>query len=493
MAGHLLLSLVAGFAFGILAFAAFEPSWPTIAFALLLAALGGVSYALARRPAYALVALLIFGSALGTGRTALVPRELPPEFSQLIETEARLEGIVVAEPDIRETHQRVTLAVEHGGERTRVLAVAPLYPSLRYGERVRAEGMLVEPEPFDTDAGRVFRYDAFLAKDGIFALLENADVEVVAGREGWWAHARGALSDLKRSFLAALARAIPQPEAALAGGLVAGGKQGLGTELLDAFVATGLVHIVVLSGYNVMIVAEAVMRGFAFLPGRMAAGLAALTIGAFVVAAGAGSASLRAGLMAGIGLFARASGRTYEAFRALVVAGVLMLLYNPLLLPYDPGFQLSFVATLGLIFGAPIIEPRLSFVPTRFLREIAAATVAAQLAVMPLLLYQNGLFSAVALPANLLVLPVVPAAMAASAFAGFAGALLPALAPVAGLPAYVLLSYITGLVRVLDVLPLEAFTIPAFPFFLVPLAYAGLGYLAWRYRVPATGGTLRNV
>jgi competence protein ComEC len=117
------------------------------------------------------------------------------------------------------------------------------------------------------------------------------------------------------------------------------------------------------------------------------------------------------------------------------------------------------------------------------MREIASATIAAQLAVLPLLLYQNGLFSAIALPANLLVLPVVPAAMAASAFAGVIGALLPALAPVAGLPAYALLSYITGLVRVLDALPLASFSVPAFPFWLVPLSYAGLGYLAWRYRV----------
>ena len=171
-----------------------------------------------------------------------------------------------------------------------------------------------------------------------------------------------------------------------------------------------------------------------------------------------------------------------DAARALLFAGVVMLFFNPLLLAYDPGFQLSFIATLGLIFGAPIVEAWFRFMRPAFMREVAASTVAAQIAVLPLLLYQNGLFSIVALPANLLVLPVVPAAMLFSAIAGFAGLLAPVIAPLVGFPAYLLLGYITHLVSFAAALPLASVSLPAFPFTLVLLAYALLGYGAYRGR-----------
>jgi len=442
-----------------------------------------------KRVFHTYIGIFLLLAAIGIGRTSLVPA-FPESLRPLLNTNVVMEGKVIADPDIREESQRISLQTED----TRILAVVPLYPEVRYGEYVRVEGKLVLPEPFDTDGGRVFRYDQFLRKDGIFGLVERAHLEVIAPRVGTLTTIRGFFSDLKTGFLTSLAAALPEPEAALAGGLVAGGKQGLGDGLLDAFIRSGLIHIVVLSGYNVMIVAEAVMRLLSVFPRRVAAAAAVLTIGAFVLAAGAGAASIRAGLMAGIALFARATYKTYDAVRALVVAGILMLLWNPLLLAYDPGFQLSFVATLGLILGAPLVERKLTFLTNTFLREIAASTIAAQIAVLPLLLYQNGLFSVVALPANLLVLPVVPLAMAASALAGLAGFLVPAIAPVIGLPAYLLLAYIVKVVEFSSSLPLAAFSVPAFPFIITVLAYAGLGYYLWKnrefIRAPAGGVNL---
>jgi len=240
------------------------------------------------------------------------------------------------------------------------------------------------------------------------------------------------------------------------------------------------VHIVVLSGYNVMIVAEGVMRSLSFLPRRMAAAAARAAIGVFVLAAGAGIASIRAGLMAGLALVARATGRTYDVIRALLLVGVVMLMHNPLLLAYDPGFQLSFVATLGLILGAPIFARALSFVRSGFLRELLASTLAAQVAVLPLLLYQTGLFSLVSLPANVLVLPFVPLAMALSAGAGLAGMLVPAVAPVLGIPAHLLLMLIIAIAEISAALPLSSVSVPQFPFAIVVLAYTALAYAVWR-------------
>ncbi len=471
MSNTLLLVVCAGFASGLLCRSLFIFPWQVPAFVFILATLSFAAWRIWPRLAYVVCAVSLLGFALGAGRVMLEPEKLPAPFVPLLETEVVLEGIVASEPDIRETTQRITVAVSKDGAETNVLAVVPLYPEVRFGSRVRIEGTFALPEPFETDTGRTFRYDRFLAKDGVFALVTFGSLTIIAPPEGILASGRGMLIDAKRTFQAALARAIPEPGASLASGLITGGKQGLGPELLDLFIVAGLVHIVVLSGYNVMIVAEGVLRALGFLPKRIAALAAGGTIILFVLAAGAGAASVRAGLMALLALVARATGRTYAVVRALLIVGIVMLLINPLLLAYDPGFQLSFMATLGLILLAPILESHLGFIHSPFWRDLIAATLAAQMAVLPILLYQTGLFSLVSVPANLLVLPVVPLAMALSALAGVTGALLPSLAPLLGLPAHLLLSYIIESARFFAALPLAAVSVPQFPFVVVVVLY----------------------
>jgi len=480
-----------GFASGILCRSLFIFSWYVLTFVVLVAVGAAAAWMIRRHFVYAVAALFLLGSVIGAGRVMLVPAALPEAYEPLLESKISFEGMVVSEPDIRETTQRVTIEVEEKGVKTKVLAVADLYPEVGYGERVQIEGTLILPESFETDTGRTFRYDRFLAKDGIFALVERASLKTLAPREGV-AHVMGLLIEGKRAFQNGLARAIPEPGASLASGLITGGKQGLGSELLDMFVIAGLVHIVVLSGYNVMIVAEGVLRVLTFLPRRMGAIIAGVTIGLFVLAAGAGAASIRAGLMGGLALTARATGRTYAVVRALLIVAVIMLLFNPLLLAYDPGFQLSFIATLGLILLSPIVETKLMRIKSAFWRDLLAATLSAQIAVLPLLLYQTGLFSVVSLPANLLVLPVIPLAMALGAIAGGIAVIIPPLAPIVGLPAYIVLTYVIEATKFFAQLPLASISLPQFPFVVTILLYALLAYVIAKTPVPKTRVPLRS-
>ncbi|MES2931454.1 MAG: ComEC/Rec2 family competence protein [Patescibacteria group bacterium] len=477
MSRTLLVAGPLGFTGGLLCRSFFFFPWQVLVFALLLSGIFVLAWMHARRVLYGACAVALLGVAIGAGRVMLAPSSLPETFASRIGTEVVLEGVVSREPDIRETTQRVTIKVEDSGERTNALAIAPLYPEIEYGSRVAIRGTLAYPEPFETDTGRTFRYDRFLAKEGIFALVESASIDTIAPREGITSLITQTLLNGKHQFQEGLARAIPEPGASLANGLLTGGKQGLGPKLLDAFIVTGLVHIVVLSGYNVMIVAEGVMRSLSFLPRRGSAIAAGITIALFVLAAGAGAASVRAGLMAGLALVARATGRTYAVVRALLVVAVLMLFMNPLLLAFDPGFQLSFVATLGLILLAPILEARFTKIRSAFWRELLAATLAAQIAVLPLLLFQTGLFSLVSIPANLLVLPFVPLAMLLAALAGGIGMVLPALAPFAGLPAHAVLSFIIWIAEFASTLPVASVAVPKFPFLITIAVYLGLGYV----------------
>ena len=126
--------------------------------------------------------------------------------------------------------------------------------------------------------------------------------------------------------------------------------------------------------------------------------------------------------MALIAILARQIGREGSALRALFLAGFIMLLYNPLSLLNDPSFQLSFMATLGLILFSPFVFSKLSFISEKLgLREIASATIAVQLFILPLIINISGFISLVSFAANLLVLPLVPLAMLLGFLTGLTG------------------------------------------------------------------------
>lgn len=480
---------VAGFLLGIALASLVPVPWAGAGLAALLGAVFLAFWFWKKAPLYLSAGILMLLAALGIGRTLLAPSAPPDAFAPLIGVPGEMDGVVVADPDIRETSQRLTVEVGKDGATTRILVVAPSYPAIRYGDHIEAYGTLAPPAPFDTDGGRVFRYDRFLAKDGVFAVMNHASVSITGPRSGLVAEILGSFSDAKRAFIGALDIALPEPESSLAAGILVGGKQGLGALLIAAFTATGMLQIVVLSGYNVMIVAEAVRRLLGFLPKRAALILAGLAIAAFVLAAGAGASAVRAGIMAGVALFARATGRKYAALRALFAAVVLMLILNPLLLAFDPGFELSVVATLGLILLSPHIESRLGWIRSGFLRDIVATTAAAQIFVLPLLVWQTGNLSLVSFAANVLAMPVIPLAMFLSFVAALAGFIVPVLAPLVALPAHAALSYIIAIAEFGAQMPFANVIIPAFPFWLTALCYGALAYFVCRAPRPRARGS----
>ena len=553
---NVLLAVVSGFASGVFLRSVFIFNWPPIVFVLVLAAIFAGAFVARGHPistatvdigcprtrAYAIGAVFFIFTALGMVRMMVADTPLPAHFASEIKHRVSYEGIVVADPDVRDANQRVEVRVStatekgltkslnsdpgmfglrksHFGESTNVLVVAPRTTTVAVGDTVRVSGTLALPEPFD-DNGRISRYDKYLERDGIRFLLNYSSIRALAPAP--WYSISAALARVKHAFLNGLTAVLPEPYASLAGGVVIGGKSGLGTELQDAFTRSGLVQIVVLSGYNVMVVAQWLMAALAFtkLSRRWRAGAGAFAILIFVGIAGFSATALRAMLMALIALYARATGRTYAAGRALLATIFLMLLWNPLYLAFDPGFALSVAATAGLIWLAPIIEialkrqaVRLRTLSVRILGTLSvrnslasekappevsgfwtnalATTLAAQVAVLPLLLYFTGNLSFVAIPANLITMPIVPLTMALSALAGFAGMIFAHLAPIIGitlaLPAYATNAYLILVARSSAALPFAAFAIPAFPFFFVPFAYTVLIAIASSKRFSTTG------
>ena len=468
----------------------FTFSWESVAFVLILATI--FVGARIRRPrlAYSLGAVFCLFVALGMVRAMVADTPLPEAFARDVKHRVSYEAVVVADPDVRDANQRVEVRVTGNGASTIMLAVAPRYPSVAVGDHIYVSGTLQVPEPFADDGGRIFRYDKYLQRDGVRFILNFAYLRVESSAP--WYSIPAALARIKHSFLNGLAATLPEPYASLAGGVVIGGKSGLGTDLQNSFIRSGLVQIIVLSGYNVMVVAEWIMAGLAFIKisRRWSAIAGALAILIFVGVAGAAATALRAALMALIALYARATGRSYVAGRALLVVVFLMLIWNPLYLVFDPGFGLSVAATAGLIWLAAPIETFLSRIKNLFWKNALATTLAAQIAVLPLLLYDTGNLSLVAIPANLLTMPMIPLAMGLSAFAGFAGILFGPVAPLLGIvlafPAYLANAYLILVAQGSAALPCAAFTLPLFPFWLVLVAYAILIYFAASKRFSTT-------
>lgn len=395
----------------------------------------------------------------------------PPRFLETqVGSKVALIGIVVDDPDKRDTNTKLTVKVEQEDEIGHILVSVDPYSEVRYGDEISVSGNLKKPENFMTDQGKEFDYVSYLWKDDIRYLISYGKVEIISSSNG--SFIREKLFDFKHILLKKFSLLVPYPESGLLGGVLIGSKEFLSGDLRDQFIATGTIHIVALSGYNVSIVAEAIMGIFQLVFSQMVSIiLGVFSIILFVLMTGASSTAVRAGIMGVLVLAARITGRPYAIGRALLLAGALMILWNPKTLVFDVSFQLSFIATLGLIFISPIIERWFTWLPAKFFREIVSATIAAQIAVLPFLIYKMGVLSIVSLPINLLILPFIPFSMMMGAIAGFTSFISHFIATPFAYLTYGLLNYIFRMVDLGASIPYAAINVKSFPLWAVIILY----------------------
>ncbi len=225
-----------------------------------------------------------------------------------------------------------------------------------------------------------------------------------------------------------LRRASSQLDAnngALLRGLAVGDTDDLDASAVDSLRRSGLTHLVAVSGSNVAIVLAAVAAVGVGLGRRLRLVLSLAALVVFVAVVGPEPSVLRAALMGALGLFALLYGRRAEPLHALPLALILVLALRPAML-FSVGLHLSAAATAGIVLWARPIADRLRGL-TRPVATIAAATLAAQAAVAPILAVTFGEFSIVAPVANVLAVPVVPPATILGLSAAALGAIDPAL------------------------------------------------------------------
>lgn len=358
------------------------------------------------------IALVIAGAvlflALGIWRTEQklnVLNNLPFE-----QKEFSGEAAVAKEPIQKENYQQIIAETSLGSStsKSRILINANKYLEADYGDKLFINCLLKIPENRDDS----FDYRMYLAKDSIYYLCEKPKIENLNKKEGNKFYA--AILKLKNKMAANINRVIPYPESALANGLIFGGSSELPKNLKDNFSKTGMTHIVAVSGYNVSIIAEYLILFGIFLGlwRQQAFWFAVAGIILFVAMIGFPSSAVRAGVMGTLLIWAMKNGRLANSWNAIIFAGAVMLLINPLLLRWDIGFQLSFLATIGIVALAPLWEKYLIKEHKAFgFTEIFFLTLSAQIFVLPIIFYNFHTLSLVSLAANLLILLIIPISM----------------------------------------------------------------------------------
>ncbi|OGY09975.1 MAG: hypothetical protein A2700_02010 [Candidatus Blackburnbacteria bacterium RIFCSPHIGHO2_01_FULL_44_64] len=291
----------------------------------------------------------------------------------------KVEGRISSDPLVFGNRQRIEVG--------QFRAYIPRYPEYFYGDLVLLEGHLAQKNNW-WEFKRVNRIER----------VEEAG--------------KGLLLGLRQRVVEIYKELLPEPHSALLSGVVLGTKSSLDSRFFDALRNTSTLHIVVASGTNVSFLGGGILGFLAPWMGRKKALIfALLAIWVYVLLSGIQPPLVRAAVMGTIAFLAQSLGREFSAIRALVFSAVILLLIYPFWL-FDLGFQLSFLATLGVIgFGGWIGGKLGGLRKFPAIRESLATSLGAQIAVAPLLFFNFGQISFIGPLVNMLVLPTVPIIM----------------------------------------------------------------------------------
>jgi competence protein ComEC len=404
-----------------------------------------------------------------------LPRFTPDKIYSHYDETFAWQGLIVSEPDRRQDKIKYTVEAQEilgqGKAEGRVLVSAELFPEFNYGDLIEVECKIQKPEPISD-----FRYDNYLAKDNIHALCyPYHDISLVESGHG--NPVLAGIFFVKDKFAALTNKIFPEPQASFLAGLLYGARSGLPSEVLDNFQATGVTHIIAISGYNITIV-SAIFLIVAYSLGFSRKKAFPWVIGAialFVIFTGASPSVVRAGIMGGLVLFAKQTGRTSNIFNVLIFTAAIMSWQNPWVLIYDAGFQLSFLATVGLVYFTPLIMPWFARLPRAMgLQESVVSTLAAIIMTTPLILFQFGRFSLIAPLANILILSAIPLTMMLGFATVIAGFISFGLAQLISWLPWLILEYMLKVTEILSKIQFAQLQIPNFHWSILMAMYLWL-------------------
>lgn len=266
------------------------------------------------------------------------------------------------------------------------------------------------------------------------------------------ARSRSLINDWRRRFEAGMLSALPEPMASFALGLLIGQRSTLPESVNDNLSAAGLTHIVAVSGYNLTIIIATVYALLKKFSKYQATVLSLTLIIIFIIFTGTSASIVRAAIVSMLSLWAGYYGRKFNPVLLILLAACLTAGWSPTYLWSDIGWYLSFLAFFGILVLAPLWSSR-GGKQSGALGTVMTETIAAQLMTMPIIMYIFGRVSLVALPANVLVVPLVPLAMLLSFGAALGGMLISAVSGWLALPAKIVLVYMLDMAALVARVP----------------------------------------
>ncbi|MBE2183432.1 MAG: ComEC/Rec2 family competence protein [Anaerolineae bacterium] len=475
-----LVYLASGWAFGLLLAATF-PLFPPALWLItaIISAITGIFLPRGRRRWLLLAAA---ACALAGFRFSLIP--VNTALAGLNDSGGlTLQGIVAEAPQLTENRYQFRLNVEailqEGSSAPisgAVLVRAPLSAQVSQGERIRVTGRLISPFVADR-----FSYADYLQRQGMTGILTDTAIESIAPPAPGFSTA---LSQFRIAARNAINAALPEPSAGLLIAILFGDENGLAPPISDAFGAAGIAHVLAVSGFNMIVVASAVQATLNRLrvPRIPAAFIAIAAVLIYALLAGASVAVLRAAFMSMLLIAGTALRRKTFIPASLAFSLIVLTIIDPHAL-WDVGWQLSFFTVLALSqFAAPIaarlnhlVKPLPSelTIPGTLLIEPLAATLAAQVAALPIIALYFGTISLIAPITNLLVVPVQPAIMLFGILGLLTVSFVPAFAQLWFWCAGILLTWTANVARTAANLPFAEISINVSP------ALIALYFIVW--------------
>jgi len=283
---------------------------------------------------------------------------------------------------------------------------------------------------------------------------------------------------------AAYQRLLSADQAGLLAGITLGRKDGMSWSLLDKLSLSGVRHLTALSGLHISIVVLSLAGTLKWLwprKRRLRFVLLAILSLIFVILTGLRVSALRAVFMASVVGLSKTSERLYSPRNSIAAAGAFLLLFDPNKLVFDIGFQLSFLAVIGIVYISPVLKGLFRIKSIGFLdwKNIGLITISAQLATAPLLIHYFSNFTFTGFVANVLILPLVPATMGLGYLTGLLYYLVKPIAVIGGWLAAALLEYQLLVVDIFSILKLP-FN-PEISWWVIGIYYLILTAFIWLY------------
>jgi competence protein ComEC len=332
-----------------------------------------------------------------------------------------------------------------------VLVYTYLYPEYSYANKLEISCKIYQPEPIISEDSKTFAYDKYLAKDNIFGTCFRPRIKVLGQNKNLAFY----IFQTKQYFWQNLNNYLVEPSSSLAKAMFLATRREIPDELRNIFARVGLSHMVAISGLHMAIIVWLMQSVLIAIGLSRKSSLWFLIILLFVYLymIGFPSSALRASLMVIILLLGPFLGRSTESIYSLILVADIFILFNPYVLLYDIGFQLSFLAVAGLLYYVRYFNKVLIFIPEHFkIREVMSVTLAAQVFTWPLIIYNFGIFSLIAPMANFLILPFLPAVLILAILVGIFGFWV-SLAKLIAWPLFVILKIIVYIAELLSRIP----------------------------------------